>query len=307
MASTIAGSPLDLSTVRWKGEEAFRALSYYFTVRWNSDRLGRPIRHVLGVFAVPPDPSERRSSPTPGLPPSYSAVDLGPKDERRYRIFFGDGLLISTDDKDNLLNLLFWHINNEAFWQTGDFLLLHAGSVVSPAGHGILMPGQAGSGKTTLTAGLVRAGFGYLSDEGGVIDPVTRRLYPYPKTLNLKAGSFHLFSHLEAGNGKPLRILGRWYLRPDDIRPGAIGRPCELRLVVVPRYQEGAALEATPMTGAETIREIWDSVWGLHHYGFRALHLLAQVMHVAEGHRLVFGDLDQAVKAVTDLADRARQ
>jgi hypothetical protein len=294
-------SPAALDSIKWKGEGAFRSLSYYFTIRWNTERLAKYVRHVLGAFAVPPDPDETRDPPTPGLPASYSLIDLGPRQEGRYRLLFGDGVLLASDNKDNVLTYLFWHVNGETFWQTGDFLLLHAGSVVSPRGHGILLPGEAGSGKTTLTAGLVRAGFAYLSDEGGVIDPVTRRLYPYPKTLNLKTGSFELFSDVKVRNGVNPVISRRWYVRPEEIRPDAIGGPCDLRFVIAPRYREGAPTDILPLTRAETIRDMWDSVWGLHRYGARSLHLLAEVMKGAEGYRLVFGELDEAVEAINRL------
>jgi hypothetical protein len=43
-------------------------------------------------------------------------------------------------------------------------LCLHAGVVSSPGGT-VVVPGSSGLGKSTLTAALVRAGFGYLSDE----------------------------------------------------------------------------------------------------------------------------------------------
>lgn len=47
----------------------------------------------------------------------------------------------------------------------GDFLLnMHAGVVAGPAG-AILLPAPPGSGKSTLTAGLVAAGLDYFSDE----------------------------------------------------------------------------------------------------------------------------------------------
>jgi hypothetical protein len=43
-------------------------------------------------------------------------------------------------------------------------LCLHAGVVSCPGGT-VVVPGSSGLGKSTLTAALVRAGFGYLSDE----------------------------------------------------------------------------------------------------------------------------------------------
>lgn len=297
-------SSVDLSGIRWKGGSAFQCLAYSFTVRWNSERLGRDVRRVLGVFAFPPDSDERRGPHTPGAPPSYSLVDLGPKEDSRYRLLYGDAVLIGSSRRDDALHLLFWHVNSETFVQAGDFLMIHAGAVVSPGGDGVLLPGEAGSGKTTLTAGLVRAGFGYLSDEGGAIDLVTGRLYPYPRSLSLRAGSSGLFAELKRQNGQSPVIRGRWYLRPDDIRPGAIGAPCPLRFVIAPTYRKAVATDLTPVSRATALGDLWNGVWNHPRYGARALYLLAMVMREARAFRLVFGSLDEAIGAVTELTLR---
>jgi hypothetical protein len=293
-----------LRRIRWKGEGAFRCLSHTFTVRWNRARFGESVSQILDPFAVSLETIKARQPATPGMPPSYSLVDLGPKEDRRYVLLYGEDVLVGSARADDVLHFLLWHVNGEAFWQTGEFLIVHAGAVVTPAGHGVLLPGEAGSGKTTLTAGLVRAGFGYLSDEAGAIDPVTGRLYPYPKTMDLKGDSFKLFPELRAKNGKLPVVQSRWRVRPDDIRPGAIGGPCELRFVIAPRFRDGAPTELSPTSRADAVTELWSSVWNLSRYGERALHLLAEVMRGARSYRLVFGDLLEAVQAVEEVTTR---
>lgn len=294
-------SPNELSRIRWKGEGAYRALSYYFTVRWNLARLGEYITQVLEPFAVAPDPGRNRNPPTPGLPPAYSVVDLRPGGMDRYQVLYGEDVLLAAEKSDQALRQLFRHINLESCWQTGDFLLVHSGAVVTSAGEGVLLPGGSGSGKTTLTAGLVRAGFGYLSDEAGAIDPVTRRLYPYPRTLCLKEGSFELFAELNGRNATLRRLGSEWYVRPESIRSGALAGPCDVRFVIAPRYQEGSVTELTPIGKAEAIAQLWESLWNVAFYRDRALHLLTDVMTSAGGFRLVYGDLGEAVKAVKAL------
>jgi hypothetical protein len=298
-------SPEELSRIRWKGEGSFRALSYYFTVRWNRARFGQYVRFVFEPFAVPPDPGQVRNPPTPGLPPSYSLVDLGTGNDARYVLLYGEDSLVATEDRDAPLRHLFQHVNVESCWQTGDFLLIHAGAVVTPAGDGVLLPGGTGSGKTTLTAGLVRAGFGYLSDETGALDPVSRRLYPHPKTLNIKSGSFDLFPEARARNGKLRPVQGEWYVHADSIRAGAVAGPSQLRFVVAPAYRAGSETSVTPLSRAETIVRLWENVWNLPVYRSRALHLLGEVMAEARGYRLEFGDLGEAVEKVVQLAREA--
>jgi hypothetical protein len=294
----------ELSRVRWTGQGAYRALSYYFTVRWNRARLGAYVQHVLGPFAVPPDPRLTRNPPTPGLPPAYSLVELPRSKSGRFRLLYGNEPLLTSAKRDDVLHQLFWHINVESCWQTGDFVLIHAGAVVTPQAEGVLLPGQSGSGKTTLTAGLVRAGFGYLSDEAGVIDPVTRRLYPHAKTLNLKEGSVDLFAELDGNKWGPL--IGEWYVPVDAIRPGAAAPPSPLRYVVAPRYRPGSPTILTPISRARTLATLWESSWNLSTYRGRAFHLLVDAMEKAQGFTLEYGNLDEAVNAVMTVTGRRR-
>jgi hypothetical protein len=61
---------------------------------------------------------------------------------------------------------------------------VHAG-VVAHAGRAWVVPGTSGHGKTTLTAALVKAGFGYISDEVLAIDRVSHAVYPFRRPLAL--------------------------------------------------------------------------------------------------------------------------
>ncbi|MGH2787288.1 MAG: hypothetical protein ACRDJV_05180 [Actinomycetota bacterium] len=293
--------------MRWEGEDTYRVLSYYFSFRWNSPPVGEFVRHVLEPFAVPPDPGEERNPPMPGLPPRYSLLTLSKSATRRHRLFYGTELALASDEPRDVLEHLFWHINYETVRMTGSFLLIHAGAVASPAGDGILLPADSGSGKSTLVTGLVQAGFGYLSDEAGAIDPVSRRLYPYRKAIFLKengAAESDLFADLRSSNDGYASLTRQWCLRPEDIRPGALGAPCEVRFVIAPRYRKGAATEIAPMTRADAVRELAMNSMNLPLYQGRALPLLADIVRGAQSYRLTSGDLGEAVRAVEGLVRR---
>jgi hypothetical protein len=293
-------SPERLKRLRWKGEAAYRVLSYYFTVRWNWTAAGDYVRHVLGSFAVPPDPDEDRNPPTPGMPPSYSLVDLGRRSEARYGVLYGEAPMARSTEPANVVSRFFWHVNDEAVRRTGDYVLIHAGSLVTPTGKGLLILGAPGSGKTTLTGGLVRAGFAYLSDEAGAIDPVSRRLYPYPKALTVKVGRSELFPELSRTNGSPLLTRER-HLRPEDIGPGRLGAPCDVGFVIAHRHADGSSAEATPLTPAEAVVELVANTMNMATYRGRALPLLADLARRARSYRLVSGALDEAVEVVARL------
>jgi hypothetical protein len=83
-----------------------------------------------------------------------------------------------------------------------DKTFIHAGAVAR-GGHAIIFPGQSFSGKTTLTAAMVRAGAMYLSDEFAVLDE-HGRVHPYPKRLSLRseAGTSQVDTHAHELGGE---------------------------------------------------------------------------------------------------------
>lgn len=287
--------------MRWQGDMTCRVLSYFFYLRWNWRAAGAYARHVFGPFAVPPFPPEELDPPTPGNPGSYSLVDTRSGDGRRFRLLYGDYEMTATAEEREVFQRLFWHVNLEAMRRTGDFLLVHAGAVVTPSGGGVLLPGGSGSGKTSLVAALVRRGFGYLSDEAGAIDPVSRRLFPYPKALAIKPGVFDHFPDLQAREDPHLPASGTWHVRPEELRPAAVARPCQLGLVIFPRYGT-TETQLTAIRLAEAVYEAARDTMNLSLYGGRALRLLADVFPNARTYRLDFRDLAEAVEVIEELA-----
>lgn len=299
--------PVVLDRIRWKGEESFRMLSYYFSVRWNVEKAGDRVLYALGDFVVPPDPEEQPEIFAPGLPPRYTIVRRRSGDNRYY-LMYGDGIMIGADVLGPLLARLFWHINTQTLRQSSDFLLIHAGSVSTPAGDGVLLPARSGGGKTTLVTALVRSGFTYLSDEGGAVDPVSRMLYPYPRALTLKLGHADVFPELCGRvNGSEWYEGSRW-IHPAEIRPGAVGStPCPIRFIVAPEYRPGATTELTRITPAEGAMVLLTHSINLRRYRSRALPLAAEVARRARCYRMVSGNLDDAVRAITELTARRRR
>jgi hypothetical protein len=74
-------------------------------------------------------------------------------------------------------------------------LCMHAGVVSGPRGL-LTFPGFSGLGKTTLTACLVRAGFGYVSDEALALDRPSGRVSPFARPLGLSDQVWPLFDGL---------------------------------------------------------------------------------------------------------------
>ena len=181
-------------------------------------------------------------------------------------------------------------------------VVCHAGGV-SHQGVGILLPADPESGKSTLTCGLVRAGFRYLTDEGVAFHPGTTHIEPYPKPLALDKGSWFLFPELE-----PLADLDsedfertQWLVPPTAIRSDAVGGPCDARYIVFPKYVESAETVLTPIGRAEALVELAKNTFEFNQHSREYLDQLAIVVAACDCYRLTVGTLADAVACIQEL------
>lgn len=109
-----------------------------------------------------------------------------------------------------------------------DRYLFHA-AALARGGNGLILAGESGFGKSTLTLGLVQRGWQFLSDEIAAVDARDGRLLPFPKALELRPDTAARFSVEPTGThsraGKQLCDVTRAF-------PGCLGEPCALRAVV---------------------------------------------------------------------------
>lgn len=293
-------SPQRLRQMRWKGTRAYRVLSHSFSVRWNVALDLEPLHEVWGGFEVPWEDQSLANSGGRDGAVMYSLVDLGPRDPMRYRLLVNDDELIIARRPDDLLNHLLWRLSPLPE-QTEDCLLIHAGSVVTSAKEGVLLPADSGAGKTTLVAALITAGFGFLSDEVGVIDYRAGLLRPYPRALNFKQGSERVFPKLWPPDAAGTVPRGEGFLRADAIRPDVMAGPCQVRFVIFPRYEEEAATGVAPLGAAHALERLLANTLNREAFGGRALLLLADVVRGADAYTMVSGDLDEAVQAIREI------
>ena len=80
-------------------------------------------------------------------------------------LLFRDGeQLAAPTTGSRALGALHWHLNRRIVATSQRPALVHAGAV-EKEGHGVLIVGASGLGKTTASAALAMAGFGYLTDD----------------------------------------------------------------------------------------------------------------------------------------------
>lgn len=145
---------------------------------------------------------------------------------------------------------------------------IHAGAVVYRGGS-LIVAGKSGQGKTTLTLGLLRRGLSLLSDEFAIVEPDTRQILPYHRSLHVRPGTPELVPELSFLQERPRHQLGggiEWALTPADLErafPGRLAAAAPLRCVLLldgaPRPDAAPSLTAVPAALAtmELLRGTW--------------------------------------------------
>ncbi len=208
--------------------------------------------------------------------------------------------LASGRDAHDLTRMFAWHVNQSVIRRSiPHHVLLHA-AAARRGGITVILPADMESGKTTTVAGLLRDGFDYVTDEAVAIDPVTGWVTPFPKTLSLDPGSWPLFPECA-----PLRATSwarQWQVPVQSLgaRPANSPVPAP-RVIVFPKYIQGAATRTIPLSRGEAVQELARTTFEFPGYAGRNLTTLGRVAARATVARLIIGSLDDAVKAIETL------
>ncbi|MBV9169303.1 MAG: hypothetical protein JOZ81_04385 [Chloroflexi bacterium] len=185
------------------------------------------------------------------------------------------------------------------------YILVHAGAVAY-ADQGVLLPAPAGHGKSTLVAGLLAAGFQYLSDEVAVFDPHTHHLLPFAKSLAIKHGGAAALAELYPGlaSGVPRLHDGReevWYL-PPPTRAWPAG-PVPLRYVIQPEYAPATPTRLVSMRRTDGLAGVVQQACRLPAHGAAGFGSLVAAVRETECYALTVGELGSAIDHLLRLLD----
>ena len=260
-------------------------------------------RYVEQVFASLAEPAAGADAPPGGAPvPTFDVVAEGDV----VHLLLDGQVLTTVDDLDAAMTYLHWQINQLAIESVDDHVLLHASGVRRPDGVAVF-PAESNSGKSTLAAGLVQAGLGYVTDEAVAIELGDGMVEPFPKPISLDPGSWPIFPTLEPSiEGAAGRFFHHeWHLDPRTLHPGALadlGARQPVTLVAFPRYEMGAETHAELMRPAEALLGLLRNAFNLAIVGPPGVHALANVAREATVVRLTVGDLAEAVALVGALS-----
>lgn len=198
-----------------------------------------------------------------------------------------------------------WSINWELATSWPGYLAVHAG-VVARGGRAALFAAPPQHGKSTLTLGLVRRGWRYLSDEFALLEPSSGYVHPYPKAICVKEGSFAVLNELGlSGGGRKFYDKGKkgrvTFVRPSDCHEDAHGKVCPIGSVFFCRYEPGAAPRVTRVSRADAVLRLTRVTFNFRKYRVRGVEMLADVVRNAECYELTSGELSKTCDLVTSV------
>ena len=255
-----------------------------FGVRSDSDAALSRLAEFLppGTREAAPGFVERLYSIRTGAPPDGARRGL-----RRFHVLYADhARLARTPDVEELFERFESDLQLSVAAAARRRVFVHAG-VVGWKGRAVLVPGRSFTGKTTLTAELVRAGATYYSDEFAVLD-AEGRVHPYPKPLAVRGAGGR------QGRVAPRELGGR----PATHATG----PLPVGLVVVSEFREGARFRPRELSmGRGSLALLANAVPAR----LRPAEVLETLGRVVRGATVLRGARGEAAEAASEILERA--
>jgi HprK-related kinase A len=195
-----------------------------------------------------------------------------------------------------------WYVSSRAH----SYLMVHA-AAVEKNGRVAILPAPPGSGKSTLCAALVCAGWRLLTDELSLLRLDDGRVQPVPRPVSLKNASIGVIrafatdavlspevtdtakgtiAHLKAPRDSVLRAA-------EPARPG---------WVVFPRYVAGADLRLEPIAPARAFTRMAENCFNYGLLGGEGFDALGRLVDAAPAYDLSYGRLPEALALFERLA-----
>lgn len=259
-------------------------LSMAFTVRSADEEIAEALAWHLEPFR----------SPHPG--PNSFPVDIYVQEEDRSEspqplsFHLATHYRFRSAHRQAVLLWAIWDLHASVPKRVRDFLFLHAGAVVRND-QALLLPAGMDSGKSSLVIALLEIGFSYLSDEFGVLDPVTLNAYPLHKHIKLDSNGLRILPGLEERLHDRQWLsaqLADRFVRAQDL--GAeLAAPAFPRWVVFPTPDWDGPPRLERIGPAQAVEDMVSACFNLHLYGQRGVVMLSRIAQEGEAFRLYGG------------------
>jgi hypothetical protein len=244
----------------------------------------------------------------PALFPDFRVCLSAPRSHRRWLrpqvLFRLDGNLpFKPLPRSQAFALFEWGLNYAIAQHAHHYLMLHA-AVVEKGGRAIIMPGQPGSGKSTVCAALLGEGWRLLSDEFALLSPENGLLTPLPRPVSIKNAAIDLIRRR-----MPDAIIGPI---ATDTAKGTVAhlkapldsvRRSDERAtpawLVFPEYDSAASETVLkPLSKGRSLMAAAESSFNYDVLGVTGFETVADLVDRCDCYTLTYHDLDEALARI---------
>lgn len=253
----------------------------------SSAATGRTVDELMGAFPTTPVAAAAALR--------FGVVDGCDRHGRAHCGHRGTSAAAVADTPGAVLEWLLTEVNRAAI-DGFSGLAVHAG-VVARDGKALAFPAPSGTGKTTLVAAALRAGFDYVSDEALCVDWVGRELVGYPRALALSDWSR---GAVDLGT-TPAVDLGPGEVAFPPGRLGARVAAAPVRLAHVVRLERrGGPAELVPMGGGDAMALLLTHSFNHYKRPAESFTLAAGLARDCGTWHLAYGDPLEAAALLSD-------
>lgn len=213
---------------------------------------------------------------------------------------------------DHAYPLLEWSMNWCVASQAHQYLLLHA-AVIERNGFAAILPAPPGSGKSTLCAGLIHAGWRLITDEMALVArDGSGRIWPLCRPVSLKNASIDVMRQWA-----PQAVFNRvtintnkgnvTHMRVPTEHVARMHESARARWVIFPRWKAGSPPQLGGRSRAQSVLELGRNAFNYAQLGEQGFDLLVDLVQGCDCHDFSYSNLSDAVAVFDALAEAARR
>lgn len=207
---------------------------------------------------------------------------------------------------DHAFALFEWGLNWCVAGHAHHYLMLHA-AVLERHGRAVVLPGDPGAGKSTLTAALMLSGWRLLSDEITLIDRADGQVVGLARPVSLKNASIDVIRRAfpDAVIGAPAHDTHKGtvaHLRPTSDSITRVAEKARPAWVIFPRWRADAEPRLSPHSRADALLHTASHAFNYSLLGELGFELNAALMDACTCHDFEYARLEDAVRVFDELA-----
>jgi hypothetical protein len=214
------------------------------------------------------------------------------------------GFLVRPESMDTRLRAAFFHMSHSELLRWKGLFVIH-GVALERNGKGLLITGRPNQGKTTAGLSLLRAGYGFISDDFPFLhdNGIQVEMLAFQDWVDVREKSVGFFPELQTIDLIP-RIEGasKDSFSVQDLYPSSQVESCGVNLILFPQVVDGQDSYVEPMSKHQVLKELLPQGLQVHNKELakQEFQLYNRLVEQTPCYRLYFGQNQSDLATLLD-------